>query len=264
MARQEPFNLIQFIESHPYMIDHGMTIFANNDIYVNYNKQIVNALRDSVRLLKLRQVYELSFDQERILGDFHPNLFSRQILINTFNQVLSLVSQNNVFEASLVVSLQNQVLLESNAEARVRYMIPHNFVLPCRGDRAGVEGLASTKFEKISVITSQGSAEQTSTIVHRPYLKTYQQNELAALLPIFKILLQIKNNNEDESFRNLIAQSESLAQSHRLKIVKAHAMIKHFRDKCCHLHCNRPSKTFIQMLDQLYCQEAMYGTFEPG
>lgn len=48
---------------------------------------------------------------------------------------------------------------------------------------------------------------------------------LLLLLPIYKILFQIKNNNEDESFRLLISQSESLAESHRLKIVKAHSMI---------------------------------------
>jgi hypothetical protein len=84
-------------------------------------------------------------------------------------------------------------------------------------------------------------------------LQFYAQNLLAALLPIFKILVQIKNNNEDESFRFLIAQSEPLADSHRLKIVQAHAMIQFFNKYCAHLHFSRPAELFLEILDTVYC-----------
>ena len=45
------------MENHPYMIDQSMTIFANNELYMSINKQIVNTLRDSVSLLRLRRTY---------------------------------------------------------------------------------------------------------------------------------------------------------------------------------------------------------------
>lgn len=86
---------------------------------------------------------------------------------------------------------------------------------------------------------------------------------LAALLPIFKILIQIKNNNEDESFRFLIGQSEPLADGHRLKIVQAHAMIQFFKKYCRHLHFDKPAELFLEMLDNVYCQELMFAIFEP-
>jgi len=57
---------------------------------------------------------------------------------------------------------------------------------------------------------------------------TVQMN-LMALLPIFKILFQIQKNNEDDSYRNLISRSEMLAEGHRLKIVKAHSIIKAYK-----------------------------------
>ena len=99
---------------------------------------------------------------------------------------------------------------------------------------------------------------------HHSFLGTYASNEYAALLPIFKILVQIKNNNEDESYRNLVSQSDSLAQSHRIKIIKAHVLIKHFKHYCINLHKGRPHATFLELLDDIFCQELMLGLFSNG
>lgn len=50
-----------------------------------------------------------------------------------------------------------------------------------------------------------------------------------SLLPILKILVQIQSNKEDLNFVLLMSQSQALADSHRLKIVKAHALIKAYK-----------------------------------
>ena len=43
------------------------------------------------------------------------------------------------------------------------------------------------------------------------------------------MLVQVQANNQDENFVMLMAQSQALADSHRQKIVKAHALIKAYK-----------------------------------
>ena len=46
-------DLAAYTDRYPYRIDRNQNIYANNDLYMNASKQIVNILQDQIKIMKL-------------------------------------------------------------------------------------------------------------------------------------------------------------------------------------------------------------------
>ena len=78
-----------------------------------------------MNIARLRKGFE-EYDQSQInVRDLNSSLLSRQILKNQFNDVLSLVSRNYCFEASIMLNL----LSDLNTKISVPSLIPQNHIL---------------------------------------------------------------------------------------------------------------------------------------
>jgi hypothetical protein len=74
---------------------------------------MLNLLQDLPRIMKLQQK-NLEFTSN--LNQF---FFSKQVLTNQFNAILSLVSQNHAFEAGVLISLMSSVLAASQRQCLI-------------------------------------------------------------------------------------------------------------------------------------------------
>ena len=107
---------------------------------------------------------------------------------------MSLVSRNYCFEASIMLNM-----LESlTSKCSVPSLIPQHHVL---GHSCEIR---SAEEESWTLISPAGSETKSVSKTLSCFVELPQLTVLLSILPIFRILSQIKAENEDESLQNLI------------------------------------------------------------
>ena len=107
---------------------------------------------------------------------------------------MSLVSRNYCFEASIMLNMLESLTSKSSIPS----LIPQNHVL---GHTCQIQ---STEEQFWTLISPAGSESKSVSKTLNCFVELPQLTVLLSILPIYRILSQIKAENEDESLQNLI------------------------------------------------------------
>jgi hypothetical protein len=106
-------------ERYPYLIDRHLQIYANDNLYLNVPFQMKTLIFDSLEIIKYR----------KRTTSGNPMVIARQVVIDYFNSVLSLVVQGCCMEAVTMIGMLNDALKGECYLGKRQELVPTSILL---------------------------------------------------------------------------------------------------------------------------------------